>query len=307
MSEPRFSTDEAVCIVGCGYTGAVVAQRLAFDGRPVVGTTRSQQQANVIRTRGADPVVLDLADLEPLKRHAGAIAGVITMVPPAMEGRGEAYTDWTGKLLEFFARNSDLKAFVYVSSTSVYGDYDGAVVDERTECRPDSPRGKARRAIEQQVLDSGLPGMVVRPSGIYGPGRSQAHRLAKRAYRLVGEGEALTNRIHVRDLAAICIAAVDRGEPGDIYLASDASPASQHEVVQFCVDTYGLPEPNRLSLAEAKIRMTPNVFRMITGSKRLDASWTLEKLGVSLRFPTYREGLAAVWHQEGDAIRALVS
>lgn len=303
----RFAPDDAICILGCGYTGAVIAQRLAFDGRPVMGTTRSQEQANVIRTRGAVPVIVDLPDLEPLKRHAGSVAGVICLVPPSMQGRGETYADWTGALLEFFATRSDIKAFVYVSSTSVYGDAGGEVVTERSECRPDSPRGRARREIEQQVAASTLPTLVVRPSGIYGPGRSQAHRLARRAYRLVGQGDALTNRIHVRDLASITIAALDRGHPGETYLASDQLPASQHEVVDFCMRSYGLPEPNRLSLAEARIRMTPNVFKMVTGSKRLDASWTLARLGVTLRFPTYKEGLAAIWHQEGDAISLLAA
>lgn len=303
----RFDTDDALCIIGCGYSGSVVAQRLAFDGRPVIGTARREAQANVIRTRGAEPVMVTLPKLEGLKRHAAHIAGVVTMVPPQMLERSDAFEDWTGKLLEYFGKHSKLKAFVYVSSTSVYGDQAGATVTEHSECQPDSPRGKARLAIEKQVLQSGLPSMIVRPSGIYGPGRSQAHRLAAGKYRIVGEGDALTNRIHVRDLASIVIGALDRGTPGDVYLASDVEPAPQAAVADFCVDQFKLPAPHRISVAEAKVRMTPNVFRMITGSKRLDASWTRDRLGVTLRFPTYREGLAAVWHQEGDSIRALAS
>ncbi|MDP6947270.1 MAG: NAD-dependent epimerase/dehydratase family protein, partial [Myxococcota bacterium] len=213
------------------------------------------------------------------------------------------WTDTTAALLHRVA-DWDLNAVIYVSSTSVYGDQGGERADEHTACHPDSPRGQARLTIEAQVLQSDLPAMVVRPAGIYGRGRSQLDRLADGRMRIVGEGAAYTNRIHVTDLAAIIEAACDRGTPGDIYLGADACPSTQAEVADYISQTYELPAPTRIPLAEAQVRMSKDVFAMITGSKRLDASWTRERLGVTLRYPDYRAGLDAIWRFDAPSLRA---
>ena len=288
-------------IVGCGYAGSMLAQRLAFQGRPVYATTRSQDRAQVIRSRGAEPLILDAFDPTPLDRMRGRVGAVVSCVPPAMEEDG-GYRDPNEGLMRYLAP-WELRAFVYVSSTSVYGDRAGQMADEETPPAPDSPRGAARVAIETKVLSSGLRAMVVRPAGIYGPGRSQLHRLAAGRLRLVDGGGAYTNRIHVHDLAAILEACIDRGTPGDVYLASDQRPATQVEVVDHILATYGLPAPAALSLEEARVRLTRDVLAMVTGSKRLDPSRTLRALGVELRFPDYQAGLAEIWRREGDVLR----
>lgn len=303
MSDGGRIDDATTLILGCGYTGLVLAQALTFAGRPVVGTTRSDTRASVIRSRGAKPLLLDMEDLSGLDRLRGRVEAVVSCVPPRRREDG-TFEDHHGELLERVG-SDHLRAFVYVSSTSVYGDQGGATVTEQTPCTPDSPRGEARLRVEREVLQSGLPAMVVRPSGIYGPGRSQLHRIASRRYRLVGEGAAITNRIHVGDLSAILQAALERGEPGQVYLASDARPVSQREVADWIVDRWDLPAPVTMPIAEAKIRLGLDVFRMITASKRLDSSHTLEALGVTLRHPDYRHGLEAIWRREGPAIQAL--
>ena len=214
--------DLGTLILGCGYSGSWLAQRLAFSGRPVWGTTRSDTQASVINSRGADSVILDTVDLAPIKKLRGRISAIVCCIPPTLRPDGTA-DDALPRLLDAVRRWDGLNAFLYVSATSVWGDREGAVVTEATPTGPDSPRGQARLQAEQAVLGSDLPAMVIRPSGIYGPGRSQLHRLATRSYRLVGEGAALTNRVHVHDLAALYEAAIDRGVPGEVYLASDES------------------------------------------------------------------------------------
>ena len=297
-------SDKHVLILGCGYTGVALAQRLAFKGEPVVGTTRTEARASIIRTRGAQPIVWDGGDVHALAPWRGRVRAVVCSIPPEVAPDG-TFTDPTAALLDVFA-DQQLDAFVYISATSVYGDHGGDVTDEATPCAPDSPRGAARLAIERQVLAAPLRGMVIRPAGIYGPGRSQLHRMATGSYRLVDGGGAYTNRVHVTDLAALIEAAINRGEPGGIYLASDLEPATQRAVADHVVATYGLPAPIAMSLAEARVRLDKNVLAMVTGSKRLDPKKTLAALGVKLRFPTYREGLADIWRRERAEIGALV-
>ena len=297
------STDKLVLLVGCGYTGLELAQRLTFKGVPVVGTTRSVERSAVIRTRGASAIILDMNDLTPLKKVRGRLRAIVHMAPPVKESDG-SYSDKTGDLLEWAAKEN-LERFIYVSSTSVYGDHGGAVVDEHSPCQPDSPRGKKRLEIENLVLGSGLPSMVVRPSGIYGPGRSMLHRLAARKYRLVAGGHAYTNRIHVKDLAHLLEGALTRGEPGSIYLGSDASPTTQKELVEALMEEFGVPHPPELSAEEASIRMPIDVLKMVTGSKQLKSDWTLEALGVQLRYPDFRSGCRDVWRSEKTALEAL--
>lgn len=301
--------DRAVLLLGCGFTGKVVAQRLAFAGRPVVGTARTARDAAVIRTRGARGLVWDGQDMAPLKALRGRLAAIVSFVPPAFPpprsaaARDGAFEDVHERVLELFA-NEPMDRFVYVSSTSVYGDRAGGAVDEATEPTPDSPSGHARLAIERTVLSSGLPAVVVRPSGIYGPGRSLLHRMAAGRLRLIGQGEAVGNRVHVHDLATTLLRAVDRGEPGRVYVASDEDPAPRAQVAAFAVERFGLPAPTFVSDAEARVRLSPDAYKRLAASRRIDASATREALGVRLRYPSYREGLEAIWSQEGPGILA---
>lgn len=297
------STPPGVLIIGCGFTGLVLAARLGFAGRPVWGTTRTEARTTIIRSRGSQALLFDGVDMAPLRALRGRIGAVVSCAPPESDADG-GFSDPTPAILDAVS-DFGLRAFVYVSATSVYGDQDGDVVTEATAPAPDSPRGQARHDAETQALTSGLPAMVMRPSGIYGPGRSQLHRVAEGRYRLVGDGAALTNRIHVADLALLLEAAIDRGTPGAVYLATDQRPASQAEVVEHIVARYGLPRPPAMPMEEARVRMSRDVFAMITGSKRLDPSWTLAELGVRLRFPDYEAGLADVWRRDGAALRAL--
>ena len=105
----------------------------------MVGTTRNETQASVIRTRGAQPMLLDLKNLEPLKRVRGKIQSIVYSVPPQRNDAGQ----FDEPLLSFIEAMKDepIEKFVYISSTSVYGDRGGDRVDEHTEVAPDSPRG----------------------------------------------------------------------------------------------------------------------------------------------------------------------
>ena len=116
-------------IVGCGFTGKLLAQQLAFEGHAVYGSARSESGANVIRTRGAHAVVMEAPDFRPIDKMKGKVDSVVTMMPPKMERDG-SYVDHTAALMSHVSKWG-LKAFVYVSSTSVYGDKEGAIILSR--------------------------------------------------------------------------------------------------------------------------------------------------------------------------------
>jgi len=284
--------NEAVLILGCGFLGNVLAQQLAFKGVPVIGTARGEPHLGIIRTRGATP--LELRDVSALDRLPAKIGSVLMSIPPDAgldRGLAAKVASWglaPGKV-------------VYVSSTSVYGDRGGQVVDESTPVAPSSP--KAHERVLAEAIWGELGAQVVRPAGIYGPGRSLLHRLAAGKMRLI-EGGAVINRIHVADLASLCEAALARGTAGSIWLGADTLPATHDEVVEWLVAEMKLPAPPRMSLAEARVRMDKDTLAMFSQSKRIDSTRTFSTLGVKLRYPTYREGMRAIWAREKASILA---
>lgn len=283
-----------VLILGCGFLGQVLAQRLAFKGVPVIGTARGEPQLGIIRTRGAAPLPFE-GDLTALDRLNLKIDRVLMAIPP------EAGLD-AGLADKIAAWSLPPGRVLYVSSTSVYGDRGGADTDEATPPNPSTPKAESRLAAE--LIWQRIGASVIRPAGIYGPTRSLLHRLAAGKYRLVGDGHAIVNRVHVVDLAALCEAAWSA--PQGVYLGADLCPVPQSEVVRYCCETFGLPEPVSMPLAEARVRMDRDTLAMFSQSKSLRPEKTLAQLRVKLRFPSYREGMNDVWARDKAQLEALI-
>lgn len=281
-----------VLILGCGFLGQVLAQRLAFAGVPVIGSARGEPQLGIIRTRGATALRLD-GDPSVIERLPLPITRMLMAIPPdahlddALATRVAAWGLAPGKVL-------------YVSSTSVYGDHGGALVVEETPVAPVTDKARMRVAAEDRWRAIGAS--VIRPAGIYGPGRSLLHRIAAGKHRLIDGGAALSNRVHVNDLAALCEAAWSK--PAATYLGADVTPATQREVAEWCARELGLPMPESITSAEARVRMDKDTFQMFAQSKRLDPSWTLATLGVRLRYPSWREGFRDIWARDKVALSA---
>jgi len=284
-----------VLILGCGFFGQALAQKLAFKGVPVAGTARGEPQLGIIRTRGASSVRFE-GDLAVLDRLPIKVGRVVMSIPP------EAGLD-TALAAKVAYWGLAPGKIVYISSTSVYGDHAGAEVIESTPPAPATDKARGRLAAE--AIWQAIGASVIRPAGIYGPGRSLLHRIAARKYRLIDNGVAITNRIHVADLATLCEAAFAK-EPG-IYLGTDTHSTTQAEVAEWCTRELGLPALQPMSLAEARVRMDKDTLAMFSQSKRLNPTVTLARLGVQLRFPSYREGFRDVWTREKASLLALVA
>lgn len=290
---------QSAIILGCGFTGKVLARLLRERDYRVRGTTRDPAKGRALEDLGIEPLILDTARPETLSGLTGESAMVFDMIPPrelkAASGP-EAFEDDTRDVIRACA-SARLHKFVYLGSTAIYGKTDAAWVDEETPVSPDSPRARARQAAEQALLEAhrreSFPGVIVRAPGIYGPGRTLADRIRRGAYRVPGDGRNFVNRIHVADLAQILLAAAERGRPGAVYLATDDCPERARRVADFCASLLGLPPPPSVDPDEAARTMGASDFAMIRGDKRLRNRRIKEELGVVLRYPSYREGIPA--------------
>jgi nucleoside-diphosphate-sugar epimerase len=277
-----------VLIAGCGWLGREVARRLLARGDRVTGLTRTEISASALRAFGLPSVAVDLADPDASGRVPGRYDGIVAM--QAASGRDladytRAYIHATGGLLDSGA--VDGAAFVYVSSTGVFGQADGSWVDETTPPDPADETAVVLVEAERLVLDRSrhrARPCIVRCSGLYGPGRTGTIDRVRTGALALGAGDAVwMNFCHRDDAASTIVAALDRAKPGAIYHASDAAPASRREVVDWIAA--------RLVVAQASSSEKSAPRRSRAANRRVSAEATRSELGISLAYPSFREGL----------------
>lgn len=270
-----------VVILGCGYTGRRVAERLLARAVAVLCTTRNPLKLEDLAARGAVVARLDVlepATLAELGRLVTAPARVLHSIPVIDSDRGPL--DPTPLLLE--ALQGRIERLVYLSTTGVYGA--ATTVDETTPPAPLGERERLRLEAERAVAAGDWSWLVLRPAAIYGPGRGVHESLRSGRYRLAGGGENLVSRIHVEDLAAVVVAALDSKLTG-AYPVADLEPCTAREMAEFCARLLGLPPPD--SVDPTAVHRTRQV------SRRVDGTAILRLLGLTLQYPSYRVGVPA--------------
>ncbi|BCU06012.1 SDR family oxidoreductase [Allochromatium tepidum] len=281
-----------IVIAGCGYVGERLARQYLDRGDSVLGLVRSQSGLERLAAAGIPAVRHDLACTDPI---ACSLAGrrLFHLAPPPAHGTEDLHTR---RLVASFDRAGHPRRLVYISTTGVYGDCDGAWVDEDWPTRPTLDRSLRRLDAEEQLRrwsrEHGGELIVLRVAGIYGPGRLPLERL-KRGLPLVRPEEApYSNRIHVDDLVAVCVAAMERGRNGDIFNVSDGHPSTMTEYFMQIAEAAGLPQPPLIGMAEASAHLSEGMMGYMSESRRLSNRRLREELGVELRYPTLAEGLA---------------
>jgi nucleoside-diphosphate-sugar epimerase len=285
-------------ILGCGYTGLRLGRRLIDAGHRVTGTSRDPDRLDRLEEEGIRPLRVDVSSRDDVRKLEEEAPHVCFYLVPPVSGGGGAELEAVIRAL----RRAPLEAFVYGSSTSVYGDRDGDRVDETDVPDPDSPTGRARLEAERTVLRCGWTRdcrpRIGRISGIYGPGRTLRGAIEAGRYHLVEGLDAWTNRIHVDDLAAGLEAIWRRGENGRVYNLVDDEPHRSADFARLVAELAGL-EPTSLSPEEARERYSESRWARKAGSKRVSNRRLREELGVELAYPTFREGVPAALREEG--------
>lgn len=276
-------------VAGCGWLGSEIARRLVARGDRVTALVRTEESARRLRALGLEARTVELtADgaLSDLAPGFDGVVGAVSAPGPTVDDYRLAYVDATRIVLGSEAAIG--VPYVYVSSTGVFGQSDGSWVNEATPASPADAKGEVLLAAERLVLDTAghaARPVVVRCSGLYGPGRSGVVERVRSGALTWGPGDdAWMNFCHRDDAAAAVIAALDRGRPGAIYHATDASPATRHEVVAWIAARLGIrPRPGEAGGA-APEPSRPN--------RRVSGEATRGELGVELTYPGFREGLA---------------
>jgi nucleoside-diphosphate-sugar epimerase len=283
-----------VLIVGYGDIGQRAARALPARVR-VLALLREAARTPALRAQGVQPLLGDLDHAASLRRLAGIATHVIHLAPPPNAGEGDART---AALLRALARRSVPQALVYGSTSGVYGDCGGALVNETRPLNPQTARAHRRVAAEAQVRALGraapVRATILRIPGIYAPDRAGGtprERLLRGTPALTPADDVYTNHIHADDLARACIAALWRGKPQRVMHASDDSQLRMGDYFDLAAELYHLPRPPRIDRATARQQLTPATLSFMSESRRLDNTRLKRELRLRLRYPGPQVGL----------------
>ena len=234
-------------IVGCGYLGFRVAERLAALGRTVAGTTRSESKLEPLRAAGITPVIFDVTDPDPAAwaRLPEAERVLYSVAVDRKEGDSPvaSYADGLARILGHYEARTPV---VFTSTTGVYGDAGGDWVDEFTPADPSTDSAWASLMAECHLEARGGPGIALRLAGLYGPGRVVGRSAVEGGGPIDADAEGWVNLLQVDDAATAAILALDRlardSEPS-IYNVTDGNPIRRRDLYELAARAAGAPSP----------------------------------------------------------------
>lgn len=271
--------------IGHGFSARALGVRLLAEGWDVIGTTRTEEKAVRLRDEGVEAIIWPGNDL-PLDRATHLLTSVAPNEAgdPVLLEMGNAiaaaHFDWVG----------------YLSTTGVYGDHQGAWIDETAPLAPSTKRGQMRVDAEGAWAELGLPLHIFRLAGIYGPGRGPFAKVRSGTARRIIKEAQVFSRIHVDDIASVLYASIQRPNPGQAYNVCDDTPAPPQDVIAHAAELLGLPLPPAIPFKEAE--MSPMARSFYAESKRVKNARIKTELGVRLKYPDFRTGLAALLKDE---------
>lgn len=283
-----------VLIFGCGDTGRRVAQHYLAQQLPVAGVVCSEASDRLLRNAGIESFLIDL-DMPVINTGLPSQdAQFLYMVPPPDQGDSDPRLHNALTALE----QSGLPArILYISTTGVYGDCQGRWIDETAPLAPTTPRAQRRVAAENLIREwcdaHHVAWIILRVPAIYGPGRLPLERLRSGMAVLHADACGYTNRIHIDDLARICIKAMNQAPDNSIYNVSDGNPSTFTDYLMLLAELTGLPKPLLVSMQEAASRIDTGMLEFMRESKRVRNDKLLHDLELTLHYPDARSGILA--------------
>lgn len=271
-----------VFFFGYGYVARHLARAVRAQGGSVAGTSRSAGRADFV----LDAETPLCAAGEEALRNA---THILISIPPDEAGGDIALRD--------YAAGIPADAWVgYLSTTGVYGDTGGAWVDESSPLLATEPRSQRRIAAEGQWLAHHAH--IFRLAGIYGPGRNALEQVRDGTARRINKPGQYFSRIHMADIVQVLLASIRQPAPKQVYNLCDDMPAPSHEVIAYACELLGVQPPPLTSYDKAEL--SPMAKSFYAANRRVRNDKIKERLGVDLRYPDYRSGLASILHKESE-------
>jgi len=297
---------KTLLIVGSGDVALRTAPLFKNNYR-IFGLYRNANSVNTLRAHGIIPIYGDLDLPQTLKRISGIAQLVIHLAPPPSKGSRDNRTTY---LLSALSRQSKNAAkilpqrLIYISTTGVYGDCHGALIDETRAVNPINDRAVRRVDAEKKIRAWGrrsrVAVSVLRVPGIYAADRLPLTRLQQSLPALIENEDSYSNHIHADDLAQIIYAAVQYGKPSRIYHACDDSNLKMGAYFDLVADHFGYSHPPRVTREEARKHISPGMMSFMRESRRIENMRLKKELYVNLLYPTVEAGVIAACQEQNQ-------
>lgn len=290
---------KTLLIVGCGDIALRTVPLLQTHYR-ILGLTRNLDSSAYLRSQGIIPIYGNLDHPRSLEKLAGIAQLVLHLAPPPNHGlRDHRTTHLLSALTKRMKKHAAIlpQRLIYISTSGVYGNCHGELIDEAHPVHPENDRAIRRINAEQQIRHWGkrnhISVSILRVPGIYAANRLPLTRLREGHPTLLDTEDSYTNHIHADDLARAIYAALHYAKPGRIYHTCDNSHLKMGEYFDLVANHFGLPRPPRITRNQAKECISSGMFSFMKESRRLKNLRMKKELHVSLSYPTVLEGIKA--------------
>ena len=281
-----------IFLLGAGYSAVHFARVVGAKAETIHGTTRTAEKAEMLRAEGITPLLFDGSGIGPEMATALSEATHLVLSAAPRETGDPLLPLLSAPVTQSMPR---LRWVAYLSTVGVYGDHQGAVVTEESECRPVSRRAVERVKAERDWIEAGeaagVPVAVLRLAGIFGPARNALVNLERGTARRTVKPGQVFNRIHVADIAGSLLH-LAHGEIGGVFNVCDDEPGPPQDVVTYAAQLMGVEPPPEVPFEEAE--MTPMARSFWADNKRVSNAG-LKATGYRFRFPDHRIALETMW------------
>ncbi len=275
---------------GFSYTANTLLPLLTQAGFATTGTSRTPTMDN-------SPIHLIDFQSADIEQHLSQCTHLLISIPPSQSGHDIVLSNYADLIAKYAPQ---IKWIGYLSSTGVYGNHHGEWVNEESACHPTGNNAILRLAAEREwmayAVKYQLPLHIFRLAGIYGTGRNALARiLGGKKQSIYKEGHVFS-RIHVEDIANVLMASIVSPHPLSIYNVADNEPAPAHVVDEYAASLMNLTPLPLVPFNDAIL--SPMEREFYASNRRVDNTKIKDDLGITLKYPSYREGLKQLWMDE---------